>query len=142
MKFSKVKIQMVQEQNFNYNSRIIRTPEDIIKFINEIEQLDRATEENIILVCLNTKNQIVAYNHLAKGSINNCEIDMKSIYKTILLSNANKFILAHNHPSGNAQPSGNDFEITERIKATSKIMDIQFLDHIVIGNNNFVSCMR
>lgn len=141
MKFSKIKLQMIQEKNFNYNSRTIKTATDIVKFINEIEQLDKASEENVILICLNTKNQIVAYNHISMGTINTCEIDIKSIYKTILLCNASKFILVHNHPSGNATPSMNDFSITHRLKESSKFMDIQFIDHIVIGNKDFVSCM-
>lgn len=142
MKFSKIKIQMVKEKSFNYNSRTIKTATDVVKFINEIEQLDKATEENVILICMNTKNQIIAYNHISRGTINTCKIDMKSIYKTILLCNASKFILVHNHPSGNATPSCDDFEVTDKLKESSKVMDIQFIDHIVAGENNFTSCMR
>lgn len=142
MKFSRIKLQMVKEKDFEYNTRIIKTATDIVKVVNDIEELHKATEENAILICLNVKNQIVAYSQVAKGSISSCAIDMKSIYKTILLSNASKFILIHNHPTGNAQPSTNDFEITRRLKETSQIMEVQFLDHIVIGNNDFVSCMR
>ena len=141
MLFSRVKIQMVKDKDFTYNSKIIRTQQDIVKYINEIEQLDKASEENIFLICLNTKNQIVAYTQLAKGSISSCNLDMKSIFKMILLSNSSKFILVHNHPSGNAQPSNEDYIITNRVLELSKLMDVQFLDHIVIGDNSFISCM-
>ncbi len=141
MLFSRVKIQMVKDKDFNYNSKIIRTQQDIVKYINEIEQLDKASEENIFLICLNTKNQIVAYTQLAKGSISSCNLDMKSVFKMILLSNSSKFILVHNHPSGNAQPSNEDYIITNRVLELSKLMDVQFLDHIVIGDNSFISCM-
>ncbi len=141
MLFSRVKIQMVKDKDFTYNSKIIRTQQDIVKYINEIEQLDKASEENIFLICLNTKNQIVAYTQLAKGSISSCNLDMKSVFKMILLSNSSKFILVHNHPSGNAQPSNEDYIITNRVLELSKLMDVQFLDHIVIGDNSFISCM-
>ena len=141
MLFSRVKIQMVKDKDFTYNSKTIRTQQDIVKYINEIEQLDKASEENIFLICLNTKNQIVAYTQLAKGSISSCNLDMKSVFKMILLSNSSKFILAHNHPSGDAQPSNEDYIITNRVLELSKLMDVQFLDHIVIGDNSFISCM-
>lgn len=141
MKFSKIKLQMVQEQNFNYNSKTISSAQDIVKYINEYEELEKATEETTLLICLNTKNQVVAYTELAKGGINFCYIDMKTIFKNILLCNANKFILVHNHPSGVADPSKSDIEITKHIKQASEIMNIEFLDHIVVANDDFVSCM-
>lgn len=142
MKFSKIKLQMVQEQNFNYNSKTIKSAVDIVKYINEYEELEKATEEHTILICLNNKNQILAYTEIAKGGTNFCYIDMKTIFKNILLCNATKFVLVHNHPSGNAVASKNDIELTENIKQASKIMSIEFLDHIVIGGNSFVSCMN
>lgn len=67
MNFSKIKLQMVKEQNFDYNSRIVKSAKDIVKYINEFEELEKATEENMLLICLNTKNQIVAYSQVAKG---------------------------------------------------------------------------
>ncbi len=67
MKFSKIKLQMLKEKNFEYNSQKIKSATDIIKFINEYEQLDKATQESLILVCLNTKNQIVAYSEVCRG---------------------------------------------------------------------------
>lgn len=142
MKFSKIKLQMVKEKDFTYNSRKIKSAQDMVEYIKEIEQLDLATEETAILICLNTKNQIVAYSEIAKGGVDYCNIDLQTLFKTVLLANATKFILVHNHPSGNAEPSRNDRTITNRIKNASEILDITFLDHIVIGDNDFISCLR
>lgn len=141
MQFSKIKLQMVREQDFKYNSRIIKTPLEVVEYINSIEQLSNATEENTLLICLNSKNQVVAYSQIAKGGFDYCGIDIKTIYKTVLLANANKMILIHNHPSGSAKASQADINITRRIKETSKIMDIQLLDHIIVADDDFVSCM-
>ena len=141
MKFSKIKLQMVQEQNFTYNSRTILSAKEIVKYINEFEELEKATEEHTILICLNRKNQIVAYTELAVGRDNFCCVDMKSIFKTVLMCNANKFILVHNHPTLSAEPSKQDIDITKKIKQASEIMNIEFLDHIVVGGNSFVSCL-
>lgn len=142
MKFSKIKLQMVKEKDFTYNSRKIKSTQDMVEYINEIEQLDLATEEIAILICLNTKNQIVAYSEIAKGSIDYCNIDLQTLFKTVFVANATKFILVHNHPSGNATPSKNDIAVTDRIKNASNILNIQFLDHIVIGDNDFISCLK
>ncbi len=141
MNFSKVKLQMVQEKNYSYNSKIVKSAKDIVKYINDIEELNKATEEHTILICLNARNNIIAYSQVAKGGLNYCNLDLKTIFKTILLSNANKFILCHNHPSGTARPSAKDINITNMIKDISKVMGVQFLDHIVIANDDFVSCI-
>ena len=141
MNFSKIKLQMVQEKNYRYNSKIVKSAKDIVKYINDIEELNKATEENMLLICLNARNNIIAYSQVAKGGLNYCNLDLKTIFKTILLSNANKFILCHNHPSGTARPSAKDINITNMIKDISKVMGVQFLDHIVIANDDFVSCI-
>lgn len=141
MKFSKIKLQMVKEKSFTYNSKTISSSKDIVKYINEIENLDLEPDEKIILICLNNKNQIIAYSEIAKGGANFCNIDFKVLFKTILVANATKFILVHNHPTGNAKPSLQDIKITEKIKDASSLLNIQFLDHIVVGENSFISCM-
>ena len=141
MQFSKIKLQMIKEKNYNYNSKKIKSAIDIVKYVNGIEHLDKATEENIILICLDSKNKILSYTEIAKGGVNFCNVDFKTIFKTVLLCNASKIILIHNHPSGNAEPSRDDINITRRLLDMAKLMDVQLLDHIVIGDDDFVSCM-
>ena len=141
MKFSKVKLQMIQEKNYRYNSKIIKSAKDIVKTVNKYEELEKATEEHTILICLNIKNQIVAYTELAKGGINYCNLDFKTIFKTVLLCNASKIVLVHNHPTGGATASKSDINITRRLIDTAKLMDIELLDHIIVANDDFVSCI-
>lgn len=140
MKINKIKLQMIQEKEVEYKTNKIKSAKDIVKFMNDIEEMNLLAEENVFLICLNTKNEIISYSEIAKGGIDNALIDMKNIFKNVLLCNANKFILVHNHPSGDATPSKNDYDVTEKIKKASKIMDIQFLDHIVIGGKKMTSC--
>lgn len=142
MKFSKIRLQQIVEKDFNYNTRKIKSSNDIVRFINEYEELDKATEEITILICLNTKGQIVGYSEIAKGGINYCNVDIKTIFKIVLLCNASKFILVHNHPSGSAEISLADERMTKEIKKATDIMKMEFLDHIIIGNREFKSCMR
>ena len=140
MKFNKIKI--LKEKTIEYNSQKIKSGIDIVKYISDLENMTELTEESILLICLNNKNQIIAYSEIAKGGINNCQLDMKTIFKNVLLTNACSFILVHNHPSGDATPSHNDYLVTRKIQETSSLMDIKLLDHIVVGENNqFCSCL-
>lgn len=140
MKVDKIKLQMVMEKEVEYKKTYIHNGQDIVNFMNEIEEINLSAEENVYVLCLNTKNEIVSYSEIAKGGINFCNFDMKTLFKNILLSNASKFILVHNHPSGDCTPSKQDLELTKNIKNASEIMRIDFLDHIVIAENSYSSC--
>lgn len=134
MELNKIKVKLIKEDSVEYE-RQIKGTQDIVSYINSIEDLQNNTEETAYIVCLNTKNNIVNFAEIARGGINWCNIDIKTIFKYVLLSNANKFILVHNHPSGDTTPSKLDLEVTKKIFQASKIMDIEFLDHIIIGED-------
>ena len=138
--FNKVSLRLVNEKTCEYNPTIIRTSADVVKFIDDLEDIRNHTEERIYCIAMNTKNEIVSFSQIAQGSIDNCNFDIKELFKTILLCNASKFILIHNHPSGDSSPSERDYQVTEKIKEASKIMGIEFLDHIVIALNGYTSC--
>ena len=138
--FNKVSLRLVNEKTCEYNPTIIRTSADVVKFIDDLEDIRNHTEERIYCIAMNTKNEIVSFSQIAQGSINACGLDTKELFKIILLCNASKFILIHNHPSGDSTPSQNDYQMTEKIKEASKIMGIGFLDHIVIAQNGYTSC--
>lgn len=142
MNYQKVKLQMIKEKNFTYNSQKISTSKDIVNEVNKFEKLENASEEKMIQINLNNKNQIVSYFEVAKGGINYCMIDPKTIFKSALLSNASKIILVHNHPSGDTTASKEDLKLTERIKQVCELVDIQLLDHIIIGDEDFKSIMK
>ena len=135
-----MKLQQIAEKNISYNSRKVKSTLDIVQFINSFEELDKLAEEITLQICLNNKNQIIAYTEIAKGRINSCNVDMKTIFKTVLICNASKFIIVHNHPSGDAEASTNDMEMTEKIEKASSIMHIDFVDHIIIAGNSYNSC--
>lgn len=132
MNFSKVKLQLIRDKNFSYNSRQIKSSQDIVDYINSIEQLEKAAQESAIIICLNSKNQIILYTEVGKGGINYCQIDISLILKVALLCNSQKIILTHNHPSGNPSPSQEDLELTKKIKNIAELMGIQLLDHIIV----------
>lgn len=142
MKIYKTSIKLVRETTTQYNNTNIKNITDIIKLVDNIEDIKNNDVENVYIICLNNKSVPVNYSLIAKGTINTSMIDPKTIFKTILLSNASAFIMVHNHPSGDPTPSKEDYKITNILKQASNLLDIKFLDHIVIGNDNYISCME
>lgn len=138
--FNKVSLRLVNEKTYEYNPTTIRNSIDVVKFIDDMEDIRNHTEERVYCIAMNAKNNIVSFSQIAQGGMNTCNIDIKELFKTILLCNASKFILIHNHPSGDSTPSKNDYQTTEKVKEASKIMNIEFLDHIVVAQNGYTSC--
>lgn len=138
MKAYKVKLQMVKEKSLEYDATITK-PMDIVEFINSIEDYDLSVNERVVVIALNTKNHIVAYSEISAGNTNTCNVNIPDIFRFLFTTNANKFILIHNHPSGDSTPSGIDIEMTKQIQKASDLMRVEFLDHIVIGDNNYTS---
>ena len=140
MKYQKIKLQMVKEQSVEYTTQITK-PIDIVDFINKYEDYSSSPTEKIVVIGLDTKNRINIYTEIANGTSGFCNFSISDMFKPLLVSNSNRFILMHNHPTGDSTPSKEDVNITKRIIEASKIMGLTFLDHIVIGDNEYTSIM-
>jgi len=91
------------------------------------------------VVILNTKNQVLAVDTISVGSLNSSLVHPREVFKPAVLKSAAAVILLHNHPSGDATPSSEDMEITRRLAEAGKILGIEVLDHIIIGDHVFTS---
>jgi DNA repair protein RadC len=132
-----VSLRLVIEKSIIYRERCVRSPEDGYHLIRQfIGDMDR---EVLLLVCLDTKNQPTAINICHIGSLSSSIVHPREVMKTAILSNAASMIIAHNHPSGNASPSHEDIEVTKRMKEAGKIIGIDLLDHIIVGDEVFLS---
>lgn len=120
------------------NERItINKPNDIAKIL--IPRYRYATQENFIIVLLNTKNEIISINDISTGSLNASIAEPREVFREVLKYPTSAVILAHNHPSGNPNPSVEDIKITKNLINAGKILGIDVLDHIIIGDNEFRS---
>jgi DNA repair protein RadC len=81
---------------------------------------------------LSRSNKVLSIYTIGTGGMAGCFVDVKLVFASTLLSCAHKLILAHNHPSGNLQPSELDINMTRRIKEAGRVLDIQVLDHIIV----------
>ena len=140
MEISRQKLVLVREQDFEYNQKI-SSSEDVIKFIRDVLEIQNESQEVFYLLTLDTRNRIISFMELGRGSIDMCSIFISDIFKAVLLSNSKKFIVLHNHPSGDSTPSKEDIETTKLIMKGAELLKIQMLDHIVIGFNESQSCM-
>lgn len=89
-------------------------------------------QEHLIVICLNTKNEINSYSTVSIGSLNQSIAHPRDIMQRALLSNAARIVVAHNHPSGYPQPSTNDNEFTSRINKACTLLGTDLLDHIIV----------
>lgn len=101
--------------------------------------LMKETKEMFITLHLDGKNRIIAMDLVSIGSLNQSIVHPREVFKTALLSNAASLILIHQHPTGDPTPSSEDIAITRRLKEAGDIMGIKILDHIIIGEGEYLS---
>jgi DNA repair protein RadC len=95
--------------------------------------------EEMILLAVNRNNEIYAWRRISSGGTTGTVCDPKVIFSILLNCGASAFILAHNHPSGTLIPSAQDISITKKLVNGGEILDINLLDHLIIGHDNYYS---
>lgn len=113
---------------------------DVADFIRKIyEKGSIQVQEAFIVLYLNQQNEIIGYYKHSKGAISATIADQRIIFAAALTSLSTSIILAHNHPSGNTQPSEVDIKLTLKIQQTGKLLDINVLDHLIVTKSNYYS---
>jgi DNA repair protein RadC len=115
----------------------INSPEDVYRLI--YPRMREQKKEMFIELCLDTKNQIIKEETISIGSLNANVVHPREVFKMALAESAAHIIVVHNHPSGDPTPSREDIEISKKLAETGKIMGIDVLDHIIIGDGRHFS---
>ena len=132
-----VSVKLVKEASLLYKERSVRSPEDGYHLMNHfLGDLDR---EAFIVISLDTKNQPLSINICHVGSLNASIVHPREVMKSAILSNAASIMVGHNDPSGQSSPSPEDIDVTKRLLKAGMIIGIDLLDHIIVGDDNFVS---
>lgn len=119
---------------------VIQSPDHVYDVLRKIFNNDTLLwTEEMIMICMNRANQVIGYHKIASGGFSGVVCDPKVIMTIALQSAASSIILAHNHPSGNLQPSQADIEVTRKIKNACDFLDMKLLDHMIITDNGFTS---
>lgn len=116
---------------------LIRSPQDVANLVmSEMSLLDR---EELWTLLLNTKNQVVTTVRVYRGNVNTSTIRVGEVFRDAVRQTCPALIVLHNHPSGDPTPSADDIAVTKQIVEAGRLLDIDVLDHIVIGQGRFVS---
>ncbi len=114
----------------------IQTNEDVI---SQVREYSSKKQEHIIVLYLNARHELIQKEVIAIGKLNSALIEPKEVLSPALVSPCASFILIHNHPSGDPNPSEDDIDFTKRLQKASEIVGIQMLDHLIICPNDYFS---
>lgn len=115
----------------------IRSPEDGANYV--MEEMRFLNQEHFVCLYLNTKNQVIHKQTVFIGSLNASIVHPREVFREAFRRSAASIICIHNHPSGDPTPSREDIEVTRRLKECGRMIGIEILDHIIIGDKRFVS---
>jgi DNA repair protein RadC len=115
----------------------IRTPEDVAHLL--MPKLRDARKENFVALLMDTKNRVVKEVIVSVGTLDASIVHPREVFKDAVASSAAAVIVAHNHPSGDPTPSPEDRQVTARLCEAGRVMGIEVLDHVVVGDGRWVS---
>lgn len=128
MKIPASKLPVIQESN------------EAVEYFRTIWEIDKIEHvESFFLMLLNRANKVIGWSKISEGGINGTVADPKVIFQIALKANATSIIVAHNHPSGNKEPSESDERLTKKIKNAGKFLDLNLLDHLILTSEDYYS---
>ena len=129
----------LRKNQTDFPKKKIQNANDSSEFIKQFYQDDIEIYESFFLLLLNQQNHTIGYAKISQGGITGTVVDVRIIAKYAVDSLATQIILAHNHPSGNVNPSQSDIIITKKVKEAMNLFDISVLDHIILTADSFYS---
>ena len=116
---------------------VVRSPADVAQFL--MAEMAHLEQEHFRVLYLDTRNRLLGVETLYVGSLNVSHVRVGEVFRDAIKRNCAAIIVAHNHPSGDPTPSPEDVEVTRRLVEAGKMLDIEVLDHLIIGQQRFVS---
>lgn len=130
----------VEEQYQKYDTLCkVTETEKIASFMREYKWEE---QEHFLAIFLDGGNHITDFEDITTGLVNKCPVHPRECFRKAIVKNAVSVIFAHNHPSGNTEPSDEDIAITRTLCAAGKILQIPVIDHIIIAKGGFTSLCR
>lgn len=117
----------------------INRPDNLMPLINKYA---RKKQEHFGVVALNSQYEVIGQKCLFIGTDNKCAVSSRILFWYLCKKEASAFIVFHNHPSGNTNPSSEDIIITDTLKKCGDLMEINLLDHVIVGRDNYYSFLE
>ena len=118
----------------------ISCPQDAANLV--LSEMSLLAQENLVVLLLNTRNQVVGKRTIYIGTVNSSAVRPAEVLRPAIRENAPSIIVVHNHPSGDPTPSPEDVSVTRDLAAAGKLMDIELLDHLVIGQGGRFASLK
>ena len=135
-----VRVMLLKDSKSPYRTQRVTKSADVVNVAkNFLAGQDR---EVFITINIDNSNRINSIHVVSVGTLDATIIHPREVFKSAILSNAHSIILAHNHPSGNPNPSDNDNQITCKLFGCGDVLGIEVLDHIIIGDGEYSHCMK
>jgi DNA repair protein RadC len=133
------RIQLVRESDHTAPEKAISSPKTAAEIATSY--LQGADREHFIVLLLSTKNHVIGINTVSIGSLNASIVHPREVFKPAVVANAAAIIVAHNHPSGNPEPSPEDGQVSRRLRDAGEMLGIPVLDSLVVTEdpNKYVS---
>lgn len=119
------------------NDYKISKPKDAALLV--MNEMKNFKQEHLKVIMLNTKNVVMFIKDVSVGSLNSSIVHPREVFCDAIRKNSAFIIVCHNHPSGDPQPSNEDINVTNRLKECGKLLGIELLDHLIIGNGRYIS---
>ena len=117
--------------------RPIRGPDDVVAVLGR--KIRRAQQEHFLVLLLNARHEVMAKETISVGSLNASIVHPREVFNPAVIQRAASIVLAHNHPSGDPEPSEEDLSITRRLVECGQLLGIEVLDHVIIASRGVVS---
>ncbi|MBL7125916.1 MAG: DNA repair protein RadC [Dehalococcoidales bacterium] len=118
----------------------VKTPEDVVALVRS--RLKGKKKEYFLALLLDTRNQLIRVAEISVGSLDSSIVHPREVFKEAVAASAASVIFAHNHPSGDPEASEDDLNLTKRLAEAGEIMGIDVLDHVIIGEEKYLSLKR
>jgi len=134
-----LKLYELKKIQTDFPQKLITSSESAADFIKSFYNDDIEIFESCFLLLMNQSNKTIGYAKISQGGISGTVVDVRLIAKYAVESLASSIILAHNHPSGSLSPSNADISLTEKVNKAMQILDIRFLDHLILTKDGYYS---
>ena len=122
--------------------KIINNPIAARNLFIEVAELDKRPEEVFVMATIDVRNKVTGLFEVSTGTLNSSLVTPREVFKRAILQNAAGIVLGHNHPSGNIDASSDDINITKKLVKSGKILGVNVVDHIIVGNEGNYSSMK
>ena len=141
IRLTKFNVQIVKEssKNYHFDGKKVNNPQLAFDMVESVLKLSTATQEVFGMLTMDTKKSVTGIFEITKGTLNSSLVHTRDVFQRAILQNADSILIFHNHPSGDTKPSQADILVTNTLVSASKIIGIQVVDHIIIGNETYRS---